>query len=88
MCVHAQLLSHVRLFGTPWTAAHQGPLSIGFLQVRIQEWAAIPFSRGSFLLRDQTWVSHIAGRFLTIWVTREALKTYDLDPLVSWIQMT
>ena len=22
-----QLLSHVRLFGTPWTAAHQAPLS-------------------------------------------------------------
>ena len=24
------LLSHVRLFATPWTAAHQAPLSMGF----------------------------------------------------------
>ena len=26
----AQLLSHVQLFTTPWTVAHQAPLSIGF----------------------------------------------------------
>ena len=24
------MLSHVRLFATPWTVAHQAPLSIGF----------------------------------------------------------
>ena len=24
------LLSHVRLFVTPWTVAHQAPLSMGF----------------------------------------------------------
>ena len=29
------------------------------------------FSRGSSQPRDQTWVSHIAGRFFTIWATRE-----------------
>ena len=28
--VCAQLLSHVRLFATPWTVAHQAPLSMGF----------------------------------------------------------
>ena len=28
MLSSVQLLSHVRLFATPWTAAHQGPLSI------------------------------------------------------------
>ena len=27
---HAQLLSHVRLFGTPWTVAHWTPLSMKF----------------------------------------------------------
>ena len=26
----AQLLNHVSLFVTPWTAAHQAPLSMGF----------------------------------------------------------
>ena len=37
----------------------------GILQVRILEWVAISFSRGSSQLRDQTWVSRIAGRFFT-----------------------
>ena len=37
----------------------------GILQARILEWVALPFSRGSFQPRDQTQVSHIAGRFFT-----------------------
>ena len=44
------------------------------LQARILEWAAIPFSRGSSLPRDQTRVSCVASRFFTIWVTREAFQ--------------
>ena len=44
----------------------------GILQARILEWVDIPFSRGSSQPRDQTWVSCIAGRFFTIWATREA----------------
>ena len=39
----------------------------GFLQVRILEWVAILFFRGSSQLRNQTWVSCIAGRFFTTW---------------------
>ena len=35
----------------------------GILQARILEWVAFPFARGSSWLRDQTQVSHIAGRF-------------------------
>ena len=56
---------------TPWTIAHQAPLSVGILQARILDYVAIPFSRGSSQPRDQTWVSCIAGRFFTIWATRE-----------------
>ena len=41
-----KLLSHVQLFATTWTVAHQAPLSMGILQARIQEWVAISFSRG------------------------------------------
>ena len=37
----------------------------GILQVRILESVAFPFSRGSSQPRDQTQVSHIAGRFFT-----------------------
>ena len=45
------------------------------LQAKIVERVAIPFSRGSSWLRDQTQVSQIAGWFFTIWATREAHET-------------
>ena len=44
----------------------------GILQARILEWVAISFSRGSSRPRDQTQVSHTAGRCLNLWPTREA----------------
>ena len=53
----------------------------GILQARIPEWLAMPFSRGFFWLRDQTWVSHIAGRFFTIWATKEAKRSYTVFSL-------
>ena len=31
------------------------------LQARVLDWIAVPFSKGSSQLRDQTQVSHIAG---------------------------
>ena len=37
----------------------------GILQARILEWAAISFSRESYQPRNQTQVSHTAGRFFT-----------------------
>ena len=37
----------------------------GILQVKILEWIAFPFSRGSSQPNDQTQVSHIAGGFFT-----------------------
>ena len=44
----------------------------GILQARILEWVAIPFSRDSSWPRNWTWVYYIAGRFFTIWATRES----------------
>ena len=44
----------------------------GILQARILEWVAMSFSRGYSQLRGKTHVSHIAGRFFTIWATKEA----------------
>ena len=35
----------------------------------------MPSSRGSFQPRDQIQASHIAGRFFTVWATREAQPT-------------
>ena len=53
------------LCGPPYCAS-------GILRARILEWLAISFSRGSSRPRDWTRVSHITGRFFTVWVTREA----------------
>ena len=46
----------------------------GILQPRMLRWVAIPFSRGSSPPRKRAWVSQIAGRFFTIWATRETYK--------------
>ena len=40
LCVW-QSLSHVRLFETPWTVAHQAPLSMEFS--RQEYWSGLPF---------------------------------------------
>ena len=64
-------LSHVQLFATPWTVP-AGSTVHWILQARILEWVAISFSRDSSWRRGWTWVSCIAGRFFTIWATREA----------------
>ena len=39
--VHACSLSHVQLFATPWTAAHQAPLSTGLS--RQEYWSGLLF---------------------------------------------
>ena len=40
-CMYAQWLSRVWLLATPWTAAHQAPLSMGFS--RQEYWSGLPF---------------------------------------------
>ena len=39
-CVKMKSLSHVRLFPTPWTAAHQAPPPMGFS--RQEYWSGLP----------------------------------------------
>ena len=41
MFVHAQSLSHVQIFGTPWTVAHQAALPMKFS--RREYWSGLPF---------------------------------------------
>ena len=67
-----QALSCVWLTATPWTVAHQGPLSIGFS--RQEYWSGLPFPPPgeSSQPRDRTWLSCIEDRFFTMWPTREA----------------
>ena len=49
----------------PTVCNPMGYIVYGILQARILEWVAFPFSRESSQPRDQTQVSHIAGRFFT-----------------------
>ena len=51
LCLVAQ--SCLTLCDPPWTVACQVPLSMGLLQARILEWAAMPSSRGSSEPRDR-----------------------------------
>ena len=50
----------------PMDCSPPGSSVHGILQARIQEWVAIPFSRGSSLPRDQTQVSRLAGGFFMV----------------------
>ena len=47
------------------------------LQVRVLEWVAFLFSRGSSQPKDQTQASCIAGRFFTSWAIREAQEYWS-----------
>ena len=66
--MRAQLLSHVRLFVTPWTVAPQAPLSMGF--PRQEYWSGWPFPPPGELpnpgVEPTSPVSPVlAGRFFT-----------------------
>ena len=58
---------------TPWTCSPAGSSVQGILQARMLEWVAVSSAKGSSQPKDQTWVSHIAGRFFIIWTIREVL---------------
>ena len=59
-------------FCNPMDCSLPGSSVHGIFQAWVLQWVAISFSRGSSWPRDQTQVSHIAGRCFTIWVTRDA----------------
>ena len=71
-------LSRVWFFCDPMDYTVQG-----ILQARILKWVAFSFSRGSSQPRDQTQVSHIAGRFFTSLATREAQEYWSGQPIPS-----
>ena len=53
--------SHVWLFVTLWTVAHQAPLGVhGILQAGTLEWMVMPSSRGSFQPRDGRYISCVS----------------------------
>ena len=64
-------------FSLPDSSVH------GILQVRILNWVAIPFSRGLSQPRDWPLVFHIAGRFFTVWATRES---WPGEQVILWVK--
>ena len=75
-------LSRVWIFETPRIVAHQAPPFMRFS--RQEYWSGLPFPSPRTLPqpKDQTNFSCIAGRFFTVWATREAhltLKRVDHD---------
>ena len=55
----------------PVDSSPPGSSAHGILQVRILEWGAISFSRGSSQPRDETRLCHTVDRLFTNWATRE-----------------
>ena len=45
-----KLLSHVRLYATPWTAAYQAPLTMGFS--RREYWSGLPLPKAKEKRKD------------------------------------
>ena len=70
----------------PVNCSLPGSSVYGILLARTLEWVAISFSRGSSQPRNRTHVSCIAGRFFTVWATREAslIVIYIFDIRVTW----
>ena len=48
--VKVKSLSHVQLFATPWTAAHQAPLPMGFS--RQEYWSGVPSPSPNISIRE------------------------------------
>ena len=71
--MHAGSLSQVRLFATPWTVAHQAPLSLGF--PRQEYWSRLPFPSSGNLPDPGIELASpsLAGRFFTTEPSGKAL---------------
>ena len=59
----------------------------GILQVRLQEWVVIPFSRGSSQHRNLTQVSPIAGGYLPAEPQPWTCGSWEI-PWTCWLQST
>ena len=87
-CMHAQSLSHVWLFVTPWTVACQTPLSMGF--PRKEYWSGLPFPSPGDLpdpgIKPVSPTSPVlASRFFTIEPPRNPTKAmFSYKWLLRW----
>ena len=71
----------MQLFATPWTVAHQAPLSRGILQSRTLEWVAMPSFRGSPALQADALPSEPLGKPKNTGVGHQCLW------ILGWVAM-
>ena len=77
-----QLFCHPIDCGPPGSSVH------GILQSRIMEWLAIPFSSGSFWLRDKTCVCWLAGGFFTTEPPQSSVRRWRINrELSAWTRI-
>ena len=74
--VKGQSLSRVRLFETPWTAAHQAPPSMGFS--RQEYWSGVP--QPSPKLKELP--TKCGGQAMLL---QKAALSLDLFKILSWL---
>ena len=79
----AQSLQSCPTLWDPMDYSLPGSSVRGILQARILKWVPGPFSKGSSQPKDQTQVSHITGRFFTVWATMEAQEYWSGQPVPS-----
>ena len=86
-CVKVKSLSRVRLLATPWTAAYQAPLSMGFS--RQEYWSGVPLSSpiGTIQQYNSTYslllfVLLLSYSFISISATNSAL--YDIYRYITY----
>ena len=73
-------------FSEPMGCSLPGSSVHAILQGRILELVAISFSMGYSKPRDQTQVSHIAGRFFTVWATSQWIRSKNnLNLLIKFV---
>ena len=65
--VKVKSLSHVRLFATPWTSAHQAPLSMGFS--RQEYWSGVPLPSPKHEMKSESEVTSRVRLLTTPWIT-------------------
>ena len=81
-CMHAGMHSLIQLSATPWSVAHQAPLSMDFS--RQEHWGGLPFPPPGDLpdrgIKPRS--PRIDGQVLYHWTTWEALKRSTASPLI------
>ena len=78
--MHAESLQSCLTLGDSMDLSQPDSSVHGILQARTLERVAIFFSRESSRPRDQSQVSHTAGRFFTLWATRRSPFNPSLSP--------